>query len=550
MLVIGEKETLRRLIYNRYIVSRKTNTSYDYYDVPKLANLWDLITYRKNLEKTAFAWREDGKLRRKSFANVFDDVKALSGYFYANYQGKNIAVIGEDSYTWLIIALAIIVSGNVCVALDKDSDPELLRKQLKQVDVKAVYYSLDYCGEIGEVFRESYPFEEVEDYISLGKKLHNKNTQDIQKDAMIFFTSGTTGYGKAVVLSQRNIMADLYGASSIYYPRGRAASFLPYHHAFGFVTSLLMPYYYGCYTFISGSLKRLLDDFKDGRPDTIFAVPMVVETMYRQIWRTARREKRERKLSRGIKVSNALMKIGIDWRKKFFKQILDEFGGNVDYIICGGAALDVKYIEWFRSIGIEILVGYGITECSPVVAVNRNHYKRDGSVGQICRDVNVRIIDDEIVVSGDIVMKGYYKDRKSTEEVLKDGRFYTGDLGRFDEDGFLFVTGRKKNLIILSNGENVSPEEIEAKLANDNGVAEVIAYEDNNRIIVSIYPEKSYMGDQDYFDELIGEYNREKPKNRQIAYVRLRTTEFPRNNNGKIIRSKVIEEEANGERSN
>ena len=125
-------------------MSRKTNTSYDYYDVPKLANLWDLITYRKNLEKTAFAWREDGKLRRKSFANVFDDVKALSGYFYANYQGKNIAVIGEDSYAWLIIALAIIVSGNVCVALDKDSDPELLRKQLKQVDVKAVYYSLDY----------------------------------------------------------------------------------------------------------------------------------------------------------------------------------------------------------------------------------------------------------------------------------------------------------------------------------------------------------------------------------------------------------------------
>jgi long-chain acyl-CoA synthetase len=311
-----------------------------------------------------------------------------------------------------------------------------------------------------------------------------------------------------------------------------------------------MPYYYGCYTFISGSLKRLLDDFKDGRPDTIFAVPMVVETMYRQIWRTARREKRERKLSRGIKISNALMKIGIDWRKKLFKQILNEFGGNVDYIICGGAALDVKYIEWFRSIGIEILVGYGITECSPVVAVNRNHYKRDGSVGQICRDVNVRIIDDEIVVSGDIVMKGYYKDRKSTEEVLKDGRFYTGDLGRFDEDGFLFVTGRKKNLIILSNGENVSPEEIEAKLANDNGVAEVIAYEDNNRIIASIYPEKSYMGDQDYFDELIGEYNRKKPKNRQIAYVRLRTVEFPRNNNGKIIRSKVIEEEANGERSN
>ena len=531
-------------------MKKELNASYDYYDAPKLVDLWGLVTYRKESNKTAFTWREDGRLCRKSFADVFADIKALSGYFYANYQGKNIAVIGVDSYAWLVIAVAIIVSGNVCVAIDKDSDEESLKRQLKQADVKALYYSLNYCEKMGEIFRESYPFEELDSYIKLGKKIQNKNKQDVQKDAMIFFTSGTTGYGKAVVLSQKNIMADLYGASSIYHTRGRAASFLPYHHAFGFVTSLLMPYYYGCNTFISGSLKHLMDDFKDGKPDTIFAVPMVVETMYRQIWRTARREKREKKLTRGIKISNGLMRVGIDWRKKFFKRILDEFGGNVDYIICGGAVLDVKYIEWFRSIGIEILVGYGITECSPVVAVNRNHFKRDGSVGQICRDVDVKVIDDEIVVSGDIVMKGYYKDRKSTGEVLRDGHFYTGDLGRIDEDGFLFVTGRKKNLIILSNGENVSPEEIEARLTSDRGVAEVVAYEDGNRIVVSIYPEKEFMGDQEYFDDLVEEYNKGKPKNRQIAYVRLRTTEFPRNNNGKIIRTKIIEEERDGEGSN
>ena len=530
-------------------MSKVENVNYDYYNVPKLADLWELVCLRKDSKKTAFSWREDGRLRHKSFAEFFEEVSVLSAYFYANYQGKNIAVIGEDSYNWVLTALSIVISGNVCVALDKDSDQETLKRQLKQADVKATYYSLNYCEEIGELFRESYPFEEMDHYLKLGRKLHNKNVQDPEKDAMIFFTSGTTGYSKAVVLSQKNIVADIYGAASIYTPNKRAASFLPYHHAFGFVTSLLMPYYYGCDTFISGSLKHLMDDFKDGKPDTIFAVPMVVETMYRQIWRTARREKREKKLARGVKISDMMRKIGIDWRKKFFKSILDEFGGNVDYIICGGAPLDVKYVEWFRSIGIEILVGYGITECSPVVAVNRNHYGRDGSVGQICRDVDVKIIDDEIVVSGDIVMKGYYKDRKATEEVLSNGHFYTGDLGRIDEDGFLFVTGRKKNLIILSNGENVSPEEIEAELARDAGIAEVMAYADGNRIVVSVFPNKSYMGDQEYFDELIGEYNKGKPKNRQIAFVRLREEEFPRNNNGKVLRDKLIKEESNGERS-
>ena len=530
-------------------MSKEQNCSYDYYNVPKIDDLWELVQFMKDSNKVAFSWRDGEKICHKSFADVYEDVKHLSAYFFANYSGKNIAVIGEDSYTWALLALAIVISGNTCVALDKDADAELLKKQLKQADVNALYYSRDYCEGVIEIFKECHAFENIDDYLSLGKKLHNKNKQDTEKTAMIFFTSGTTGYSKAVMLSQKNIMADLYGASSLFRPNGRVASFLPYHHAFGFVTSLLMPYYYGNNTFISSSLKRLMNDFKDGKPDTIFAVPMVVETMYRQIWRTARKEKRENKLLWAVKVSDALRKIGIDWRRKFFKTILDEFGGNVDYIICGGAPLDVKYVEWFRSIGIEILVGYGITECSPVVAVNRNVYKRDGSVGQICRDVDVDIIDDEIVVKGDIVMQGYYKDRKATEEVLHNGKFHTGDLGRIDEDGFLYITGRKKNLIILSNGENVSPEEVERELAHDTGVAEVLVYEDGNRIVATICPTKSYMGDQDYFDEAIARYNDNKPKNRQIAFVRLREDEFPRNNNGKILRDKAIKEDRDGKGS-
>ena len=531
-----------------YKMKKIPNANYDYYDVPKLRNLKELVELRKDSAAVAYMYREEGKVVRKTFHEMYEDVKQLAGYFYANYKHEtHIAVMGENSYAWLICALAIAISGNVAVAIDKDADEETLKRQLKLADVKAVYYTASYCEKVPEVFRNSFPLEDWEQYAQAGRRTANKNQQDSEADAMIFFTSGTTGLSKAVVLSQKNIAADIYGASAIFTPGGKVISFLPYHHAFGFVTSALMPYYYHNRTFVSGSLKHLIDDFKVAEPDTVFAVPMVVETLYRQIWRQARRQKSDKKLSFGIKLSNGAMKIGIDMRKKIFGSVLKEFGGNLEYIICGGAHLDTKYIQWFRSIGVEILNGYGITECSPVVSVNRNNWRRDGSIGQPCRGVDVKIIDGEIVISGDIVMKGYYKDKKATAEVLKNGNLYTGDLGRIDEDGFIYVTGRKKNLIILSNGENVSPEEIEAALARDEGVAEVAVYEYGNKIIASIYPNDAYFGDEEYFDDIIYKYNKDKARNRQIAMVRLRSDPMPRNNNGKILRNKLIEEDNNEE---
>lgn len=528
------------------LMKKQPNADYDYYVVPKIRNLKELTELRRNSKKTAIMWRENGKLVRRSFDDVFNDARDLSKYFGQYYKGKNIAVVGENSYAWMLCALAIAMSGNVCVALDKDADEETWRRQLKQADAAAVYYSENYCENISRLMRKSFPLEEWENYRKEGRRCAAlKKAIDAEADAMIFFTSGTTGYSKAVVLSQKNIVSDLWAAASIYTPAGSAASFLPYHHAFGFVTSLLMPYYYGCQVFISGSLKHLTDDFKDGKPDTIFAVPMVVETFYKQIWRQARREGRERTLKWALRISEATLKIGVDMRAKLFKSILAEFGGNCQHIICGGAYLDVKYVKWFRAIGVEVLNGYGITECSPVVAVNRNNYRRDGSVGQLCRETEVRIVNGEITVKGEMVMKGYYRDKRATKEVLRNGWLYTGDLGRMDEDGFLFITGRKKNLIILSNGENVSPEEIEGVLLRDRGVTEVVVYEANNRIVAAIYPSEGYLGDQDYFDALIGEYNKDKPKNRQIALAELRSQALPRNNNGKILRNKIIEESQN-----
>ena len=234
------------------------------------------------------------------------------------------------------------------------------------------------------------------------------------------------------------------------------------------------------------------------------------------------------------------MKIGIDIRKELFKSIISAFGGNLEYILCGGAPLDEKYIFEFRSWGIEILNAYGVTECSPGVAVNRNFHHKDGSVGLPIPNCQVKISESgEIVVKGDNVMIGYFKDESATVEAIKDGWYYTGDLGRIDDEGFLYITGRKKNLIILSNGENVSPEELELLISRDNGVSEVVIYAENNLIVAEIFPTDNYLNNKEYFDKAISEINRTLPPYKRINSIRLREVEFEKNTTKKILRYKV-----------
>ncbi len=520
------------------------NRDYNYYENPRINNLYELL----NLQSTnypndvAFSYKKNNEKIKVTYKEVYNDVINLSSYFNKNYKNKHIALIGENSYNWIITFLSIILSGNVCVVIDKDLNESDITKLLKISDTKIIYYSEYYLPFIKDMKYKTFPIDEVNEYIEMSKNFQNKYTIKNNDDAAIFFTSGTTGANKAVVLSQKNIATDIYAAAALFKPNGSVVSFLPYHHAFGLITGVLKPFYYHKEIFICKSLKYLMNDFKENKPDTIFAVPAFVETFYKQIWKRARLEHKDKILKRSIKVSNTLLKMNIDIRKKLFKDILNEFGGDLNYIICGGAYLDKKYVKWFRSIGIEILNGYGITECSPVVSVNRNHYYKDGSVGKICRDVDVKIIDNEICVSGNIIMKGYYKDKKATNEVVIDGYFHTGDLGYIDKNGFLFITGRKKNIIILSNGENISPEIIESEILKDKAVNEVVVCEESNKLIAYIYPTDDYLGDQEYFDNLIYNYNKNRPKNHQIALAKLRTEEFIKNNNGKILRDKVREE--------
>lgn len=519
------------------------NKKYDYYNHKEINNLKELLDLKleSNSNDIAFSYREGNAIVKKTFKDVYKDVKNLSNYFYKNYSNKHIAIISENSYNYIILFLSIILSGNVCVVIDKDLNLEDVTNLLKLSNSKVVYYSNTYCPFIEDIKVKSFEIEKIDEYINIGKKEKNKYKIDDDKDAAIFFTSGTTGPNKGVVLSQKNIAFDIYAASSLFKLSGRVVSILPYHHAFGLITSVLKPFYYGKETFINSSLKNVMKDFKTVKPETLFVVPVFVETFYRQIWKSARNKKKEKILKHTIGLSNNLLKTGIDMRGKLFKSILKEFGGNLKYIICGGAYLDPKYVKWFRSIGINILNGYGITECSPVVSVNRNKFHKDGSIGQRCKDVDVKIIDGEICVKGSNVMKGYYKDKKATSSVIIDDYFHTGDLGYIDKDDFIYITGRKKNLIILSNGENISPEVIESEILKDNAVCEVVVYAKNNKIIACIYPNEDYLGDQEYFDDLIYKYNQDKPKNHQIALVELRTEEFIKNSNKKILRDKVVE---------
>ncbi len=525
-------------------MKKNNNCNYEYYSHVEINNLEELLIlgYNNYSNNIAFSYNYDDKRIEKTYKDVYNDVTNLSKYFNKNYKNKHIALIGENSYNWIITFLSIILSGNVCVVIDKDIEEKDLNSLLKKSDTKIICYSKKYNSFIENLKYKNIPIDNLYSYINEGKHLQNKYKVDNDKDAVIFFTSGTTGANKAVLLSQKNIAKDIYAASSLYKPNGNTVSMLPFHHAFGIITGILMPFYYGVETYINNSLKHIKEDLKNNAPETVFVVPAFIETFYRQIWKGIRLKNKEKILKHTIKVSNRLLKINIDIRKKLFNEILTEFGGNLNYIICGGAYLDKKYVEWFRSIGIEILNGYGITECSPVVSVNRNHFHKDGSVGQICKDVNIKTIDGEICVSGDIIMKGYYKDKKSTNNVLKDGYFYTGDLGYVDEEGFLFITGRKKNIIILSNGENISPEYVESELMKYDGIQEVIVCEEANKLIAYIYPTDEYIANQAYFNNMIYNYNRNKPKNHQIAMVKLRTNEFIKNHNGKILRDKIREE--------
>lgn len=540
------------------------NKSYPLYELPAIANLKELLAQKKETQpdKTAFIEeKKRGERIQKTYREVYDEAAALGAYLWdKGLCNRHIAIIGENSYEWLLCFFVVVNSGGVAVPIDKELSEGEIAKLLQKVDVEYIFCSEKYQKKVENAVRLIQGkgiiidvMSQPDRYIADGyPKLSAQNNPytayeiDNQKTCCILFTSGTSGESKGVMLSHENIAADINGSCKLFAPSGGTVAVLPFHHAFGLVVGVFMMFHYGYPVFLNRSLKTIPKDLQSAKPQTLFFVPLFVETFYKQIWAAARKDGKEKLLKKTMRCSDILLRLGIDIRKKAFKSVQQVFGGNLEYIVCGGAPLGTQYIKAFRSWGIEILNGYGTTECSPCIAVNRNRYHKDGTVGMTYPNIEVKVsADGEILVKGAIVMQGYYKNPTETDKVLCNGWYATGDIGSVDRDGFITLTGRKKNLIILSNGENISPEELEADFLKDMAVSEVLVTERQGLLAAEIYPDKSYLAeihkDSDvaaYFEQLRQNVNKSRPPYKQISVIELRDTEFDKNTSRKIVRYK------------
>ena len=529
------------------------NKAYPLYDsLKQISDLKEMIRIKaeQQPEKTAFVYPCNSGEMKKSYGDLESDVNALGAWMYdKKLKDKHIAIIGENSYEWLIVFLAAVCGGSIAVAIDKALPEEEQKELLRISDAEAVFVSPTYAAKIPEEpGRPVYSFSDIDDFLEEGRHLEAGGAIEFEnygmepdRTAAILFTSGTSGTSKGVELTNRNIAEEINQTCKLFAPEGNVLAVLPFHHAFGLVVGVLMVINYGYAIYINKSLRYVKKNMAEFGPQTMFLVPMFVEFFHKQIWAEIEKKGKVAAFKGLMKSTDLLLKTGVDVRRKTYASIHNVFGGNLEYIICGGAALDPMYVQEFRTWGIEILNGYGTTECSPCTAVNRPHHHRDGSVGQMVPGLQVKVTDEgEIAFKGDIVMKGYYKNPEATAEVLVDGWYHTGDLGFVDDEGFIILTGRKKNLIILSNGENISPEELEQDIARDAAVEEVLVYDEGGKIVAEIFPTEEHFDDIIYFNKLKDKVNKGRPLYKQIARVKLRKEEFIKNASMKIVRYKNI----------
>jgi long-chain acyl-CoA synthetase len=426
--------------------------------------------------------------------------------FDLGIQNTKVAVIGENSYEWILTYLAVVCSGGVIVPLDKELPPGDIMNILNDCGAAVLVFS-DMYSDIAEFLQNERMM--IRNYINMntlpgllqsgrtliqqGEKRIVNNKINNQALTVILYTSGTTGTSKGVMLSHKNIASNVVKSAQSYFCFGVSLLVLPLHHSFSFTAGVLYALYQGCNIVINKSMKDVAGDMVKYKPNNMFLVPLFVETLYKKVWDTAKKSGKDGLLRILIKISNALLKIGIDLRPILFKQVLAAFGGALDGVITGGAPISIEYIKGFRALGLNAYNGYGISECSPVVSINRNKYFRDGSVGSVLPGIEIKIMepDDtgngEICVKGDIVMLGYYNNEQATNEAFDGEWFKTGDIGRLDKDGFLYISGRKKNLIVLSNGKNVYPEDLESTLLDIPYIKEVVVYAEGDIIVAEVF---------------------------------------------------------------
>lgn len=499
---------------------------------------------------------ENNEERTKTFAEARDDFAGIGTFLLRQgLRNCNIAIIGENSYEWIAAYFAVVLGGNVLVPLDREMQADELAVQIITCGCRAIFYSQKCSDKIERLKAEPgmtleffFCLSDAMDMAAEGRKaIEDGDSEFADKEikpddlACIVFTSGTTGRSKGVMLTHGNLTANAVAICRSLNGK-HTVGFLPLHHTFSWA-SMFAGFIFNEYGFLCTDYRRLVNDFQQYKPQNFAAVPLVVEKIHSTIWRTAERSGKASLLRRGMVVSRLLMRLGIDKRRVFFKDIHRHLGGNLEMIVCGGASLDPVHEREFYDMGILLLNGYGITECSPVVTVNRINNFRFGSVGLPlpCNEIKIAEPDEngvgEILVRGSNVMAGYYNDPQATAQVFDGDWFRTGDIGRIDADGFLYFIGRKKNLIVLKNGQNIAPEELEDKLARIPYVLEVLVYQEDNRIVGEFYlDETAEPHAREKIHNDVKSFNRSMPTGKNIGVVRIRDNEFPKTTTMKIKR--------------
>ncbi|MCL2453833.1 MAG: AMP-binding protein [Micrococcales bacterium] len=478
-------------------------------------------------------------------------------------QPQSVGIVGATSYPWVLSFLGLACSGRVAVPVDGQLAPATVAAMLDRAGARVVLVDDPTLAvSLAEVGIKTLDLGQVAAAAEASADGADRDLADLGRVspdglALKIFTSGTAGTAKLVHLSHDNIVSNAAGCADLVRSIGDdlvTIAVLPLHHLYGLNTSVMSALLVGATVCFGDGPHRFARDITAFSPNILVVVPMVVVALHRAIWREAERTGRAASLRRAIKVSNLLRKLGIDVRRRLFRSVHDSFGGRLRTIVSGGAYLSPEHITGFDDLGLEVLVGYGITECSPLVAANVPGAKRLGTVGKAATGVEVRIIDDEVCVRGRSVMVGY--DRlEDTQAAFVDGWFRTGDKGSLDARGWLTITGRLKSLIILSDGNNVDPEEVEQVLQDHPFVDSLLVRghhePDREGIMALVYPssEAEGLGPDEIsarIDALVDEYNRTVPVFRRVFWTTVVDEPFERTSLGKVKRYLYAEGRAEG----
>ena len=544
-----------------------------YYKARKFSSIREMteIAVKEAGEKCAYRFKNpDGTIRDVTYREFYDTCENLGAALCERgFSDAHIACISENRYEWIVAYFTALRTAGVYVPIDKELPADDKVYLLNESDASVVFYSkkqekfieenrdrlpgIKLFVAIDELEGERENTKTLEALVGEGSGLDKSFYDSLLSDEndlkMLVYTSGTTGVAKGVMLTEHNLVSSVYYGLQVSQIFEVGLSVLPYNHTYEAVCDILVSHHVHSTLCICSGLKEVTRELKLYKPDYIYLVPAFAEFMYATVKKVLKKEGKEETFEKGVKISRKLLKVGIDMRGTLFEQLRAAFGGNLKKIVCGGAPIRPEIGEFFGDIGIFLIGGYGITECSPLVSVNdekRNDYATAGSKLP-CLDVRIDEPNEEgigeICVKGDVVMKGYYKMPEKTEEVLKDGWFYTGDYGYITEDENIVITGRKKNIIVLSNGKNVYPEEIEEYIKRIEYITEAVVKGvknengDETALAAELYiaPENGEHNEKDVLDDIRKE-QKELPGYKKISSVIIRSEPFEKTTSNKIKR--------------